>query len=174
MKDPLQEKDALYSKLRKSRLIEESVESLVQLFMFVANEGAESSHENTKAWSKLARRWLRRLHQHGISDGLLRDVNLELSPLRFKKKLERTLHGSVVTLGVEMTNVDEVSFSAKIANLFAVLLEKIDVTKIKQCERYGCNNYYFGGDRAKWCSNKCGTYVRVNHKRKLDKERQML
>ena len=142
--------------------------------MFIANECAESSNDHTKAWSKLARRWLRRLHQHGISDGLLRDVNLELSPLRFKRKLQRTLDGSVVTVHDEITKEDEASFSAHIANLFALCLEKMDVTKIKQCERYGCNNYYFGGPRAKWCSNKCGTYVRINHKRKLDKERQML
>lgn len=46
--------------------------------------------------------------------------------------------------------------------------------RIKRCARKGCKKFFFGDPRKKWCSDNCGSLIRVRKKRKLDKQRQML
>lgn len=41
---------------------------------------------------------------------------------------------------------------------------------LRRCERPECKRYYIGGSRAKWCSDTCGSIVRVKAKRGRDKE----
>ena len=172
---PLQSKDPLIHKWEATLRRGDIPERLVRLFMFAANEGRASDKDPTRTFSKLARRWLERLYRNGVSDALLRDLNSEISSARFTMKIIRKPDGSGLTRHpAEMTNRGEVGLPAHIAMLFISVLEKFDAKKVKKCQRQDCEKFFFGGPRAKWCSNACGTYVRINKKRKLDRQRQML
>lgn len=46
--------------------------------------------------------------------------------------------------------------------------------RLKRCSLNECRRFFFGDPRKKWCSDNCGSKVRVRNKRKKDKERQML
>ena len=46
--------------------------------------------------------------------------------------------------------------------------------QIKRCASKQCRQFLFGDPRKKWCSDSCGSLVRVQEKRKLDRERVML
>ncbi len=46
--------------------------------------------------------------------------------------------------------------------------------RIKRCARKGCTNFFFGDIRKKWCSDNCGSLIRVRNMRKRGRERQML
>ena len=46
--------------------------------------------------------------------------------------------------------------------------------RIKRCARKDCRKFFFGDLRKKWCTDNCGSLIRIRKKRKLDKERQML
>ena len=56
----------------------------------------------------------------------------------------------------------------------AVLLSSQKLENLQRCHAPDCDNLYSGPPQKKWCSDKCGTRMRLRKKRKSDKERQML
>lgn len=46
--------------------------------------------------------------------------------------------------------------------------------RLKRCALTECRKFFFGDPRKKWCSDACGSKVRVREKRRKDRERQML
>jgi hypothetical protein len=55
------------------------------------------------------------------------------------------------------------------AHNLAYLISDGVLEGLRVCQRPECKDFYIGGPRAKWCSDKCGSIVRVKKKRKRDK-----
>ena len=70
----------------------------------------------------------------------------------------------------EMANYHADFSESLLAYVLAYFIDDGVFDYLRRCERQECKRYYIGGLKAKWCSDNCGSIVRVKAKRKRDKE----
>ena len=137
-------------------------QQLLEMLLEAANQGDE-----------LARRWLKRIEQHGITKGLVRDLNQKLEG--FPMEACFALHEDTAKLDASflITGMPE-DESVHTAFSVAMLLSKGALNGLMQCASKECRKFAVRSTRAKWCSDTCGGRDRGRHKRKIDRESQML
>jgi len=141
--------------------------------------------DDLAAWAnsgdECALQWIRRLKKYGVTKSLLADVDRAVRGFRVHTFL--ALDVDFGTFGWRQQIIKHRTFSdhsavSDRAAVFALMIARLVnagiIDRLKRCQLKSCRKYFFGGPRAKWCSDTCGSKVRVRNKRKRDKQRQML
>ncbi len=117
--------------------------------------------------------WIRRIHQHGVTKQLARDLNSRLSqwPITAYFSFDAESTDFVPKYRLPK-NPPDLGMDFIIAFHIARLLADGRLDDLKRCEE--CRNYHVRGPLAKWCSDGCGSGKRQRDKRKRDRERQMM
>ena len=119
--------------------------------------------------------WVKRLSRYGVTNALINEINDLLESIevhtsyRWNKKSRKF---------EQLEPIPNESSFPTWNHVFALMVSRFVnselIDKLRTCQLDGCNNYFLGGPRAKWCSDNCGSKFRVRDKRKKDKQRQML
>lgn len=136
--------------------------AVLENLLVAANQGDE-----------LALQWIRRIHQHGVTKQLARDLNSRLSqcPLTAFFSFDADSK-SLVPKFVVPENMQDAGRNFGITLYIACLLADGRLDDLKRCEE--CRNYHVRGPLAKWCSDGCGSGKRQRDKRKRDREQGMM
>jgi len=135
---------------------------LLEILLEAANQGDEE-----------AQRWLKRIERHGITKGLVRDLNQKLLgwPMEACFALDEDAAKLDASFLIGSLPEDK---SVHTAFSVAMLISKGALNGLMQCASTECRNFAVRSTRAKWCSDKCGGRDRGRNKRKNDRQRQML
>ena len=160
VKDPLQQK---HRSLRLTIDINHLVAHLnVDRLLFHANSGRAPFDK-----------WLSRIARYGVSEALAKELSGHLKEIQFRMTLRFESDRQRLAFRFGMTRYDdlvEVIPMSYAALMVASLVESGALDGLKRCGMSDCKNLFVGSDRAKWCSETCGSRHRVRNKRKRDKE----
>lgn len=166
MKNPLQDQD--YELLARQAWLMEPRE-LADEFARMANSGDE-----------IAKRWMFRLYRYGMTpiwlsavDKLVRRVDL-VHNYRLNRETQ-TFELQLRPWG-RISPVKDPSLFPHAEVVFGWILMRLVNAgldeAVKRCAASDCRKYHFR--RGKWCSDTCGSRMRLRKKRRIDKQRQML
>ena len=137
-------------------------ERILEMLLEAANQGDEQ-----------AQGWLKRIRQHGVTRGLVRDLNKELEGMPMNACFALNEDSKSLEPRFLFSDFPE-SGTVRIAFAVATLLSEGALNGLIQCASKECRKFAVRNTRAKWCSDTCGGRDRGRHKRKKDRERQML
>ncbi len=119
--------------------------------------------------------WVRRFADEGVTPSIVRQIGMKLLKLPMTVQLipapvDKTFRWRVRLQDSSQLADDEFSY------LLAMLVIRGGfASRFKKCEFAECvSPYFLGNAKAKYCSDKCGSNVRVRKMRHNQKARQML
>lgn len=124
------------------------------------------------------------IHSNGITDELVKQINewLALRPRTVCPQFDAQSRSFIWAFEESFDEMWLVDPSVKpeppdkilpfVGWCTAILISVGVFDRLKRCE--ACKRFYFGGPRAKYCSDNCGSLTRVRRKREKDRIRQML
>lgn len=116
----------------------------------------------------LVKKWMCSLvNNEGVTERLTFDLNYVLEEIRYIQRLMPTSGGSVRWLPIidmdrGLTVVESAGFE------FSQQLAIGALDRLRRCKAPKCQKFFIGRPNKDWCSKSCGSYVRVNKKRKQD------
>ena len=116
--------------------------------------------------------WLERIYEEGVTETLIEELNVELE----KRRVMSCNRLDPVTRQFKHRELKEVATStgAVEALLVIILIYKGEADRLKRCAFEECGKYFFGNAKAKYCSDKCGSNVRIRKIRRNQKARQSI
>lgn len=120
-----------------------------------------------------AQGWLIRIKKHGVTKGLVRDLNKELENFPMTAVFALNEDSQCLEPRFGLPDLPE-TIDTRIAFAVATLLSNGELGGLMRCASKDCRKFAVRSARAKWCSDTCGGRDRGRHKRKKDRERQML
>ena len=128
-------------------------------FLWLANEGEET-----------VLKWVKRVEKEGVTPALVIEINRALEKINFIAC--PALLPGMEKLGFRYANPagvdgwdDETTMTYWVANLIA----DGTLNRLKRCEFKECRKYFLGNAKAKYCSDRCGSNVRVRKLRSKSK-----
>jgi hypothetical protein len=116
----------------------------------------------------LVKKWMCSLvNNKGVTERLTFDLNYIMEEIRYIQRLMPTSAGSVRWLPITdmdrgLTVVESAGFA------FSQQLAIGTLEDLRRCQSSKCQKFFIGRPNAKWCSKSCGSYSRVQKKRKRD------
>lgn len=128
-----------------------------------------TSHEAECVYT---REWFDLFIDKGVTKDIIEELNKPISHIRFHHLLIHSAKGPpswrYVANGREVYDPQ-----LAVAYVISHLLGAGAFIGLKRCKLKECQNYFVGKPNKKWCSDKCGSFYRVNKKRKRDNKNQV-
>jgi hypothetical protein len=117
-------------------------------------------------------RWLSRIVSEGLSKSLLQDLDSYTRNAHVVAHFELDKNNETFNWQYEWPNSNQFSAPKYYYAFFVVYAINLGIaTRIRKCQRQGCNKYFYGRPNARWCNPKCGSSQRVRNKREKDRRR---
>lgn len=115
------------------------------------------------------REWFDLFIDKGLTKDVIEELNKPISHVRYHHLLIYSAKG--LPYWRRIANGKEVyDPQLSVAYVISHLLAAGAFIGLKRCKRKECQKYFVGKSNKKWCSDKCGSYYRVNKMRKKNKK----
>ena len=111
-------------------------------------------------------KWIQRIERYGITNSLISDINRIL--LDVQVNAYPMLKPGIGRMGFRYSFSkagSQPSYEAMIAFQIACLIGDGTLDKLKRCQFSECHKYFLGNAKAKYCSDRCGSNVRIRQSR---------
>lgn len=135
----------------------------------IADALLEEAHDDVTGNTRY---WFERVADDGVSPELINELNRSLG----KRKVVSCSYIDPRTKRLRYRELKEVATSTESAGavLIAALIVRGEMDRLKRCLFDECQRFFFGNAKAKYCSDRCGSNVRVRAIRNKQRKRSAM
>lgn len=127
-------------------------------------EDAENGNGNAK-------KYVNAFVTTGVTETLIKRIDSKLRKIDFAAQLRRTQGALTFEWRVGAPEPGQLAGEVYYALLALLAISYGEARRFKECEY--CKKRFLGNAKAKYCSNNCGSQIRVRRKRAKDKKRKL-
>ena len=121
---------------------------------------------------RTAMRYVRAFVANGVTESLIHRIDSKVRHIELPAQLRRTQGALSFEWRIGTPKPGQLTDEIYFALLALLAISSGEAARFKEC-RF-CKTWFLGNAKARYCSDKCGSRIRIERKRKRDRERQMI